>query len=642
MSKTLCRLAFALLAGLLLFLVASSVLPGISSHAEIAAAAPKPTKTPGPTATPAPQGGVLITAVYSDPYLTNEPEEAVQLQNVGAASVSIAGWKVSDNEGTVTFPAGASLGAGQKLWVAKTAARFKEEFGFNPGYEYGGNSDASVPDMTGTAPGFANTGDEVILLDASNNRKDVMVYDGGNRRESGWSGNTTVTRYDQGYFGLEGQLLYRKLVEATGLPVADTNTVADWAQTKDDNILGKKIQYPGWDLDEFFQTKDVTENVTIKYCVAPDHLYDCLIAEYNAATTSIKIEGYTLNSAQLVDALVNRLQAGVSVTILLEEEVVNGIEDQEKWACQQIEARGGQCWFMFTDDALDVHDRYNYQHSKFTIIDGVKLLTGSENLNGSALPADNKADGTSGNRGVYLVTNSPGLIAHFQTIYARDLDVANHKDIRRWNAATDSPPPGFVPDYNTGGIGYPVQFPTAFTASGTHSFEVVQCPENCLRQSDALLGLVAKAGAGDTVLVEQLYERKYWGPTSSNPTTDPNPRLEAYIAAAQRGATVKIILDSFYDDPADPRGNRNTCLYVNGKGLANLACRLGNPTGTGIHNKMVLVLDGAQGYAHTGSINGSENSVKDNREIAVQTASTPAYNYLKQVFDYDWSVSSAP
>ena len=244
MSKTLRRLAFALLVGLLLFFVASSVLPGILPDVKIVAAAPKPTKTPGPTATPAPQAGVLITAVYFDPYLTNEPEEAVQLQNVGTASVSIAGWKVSDNEGTVTFPAGASLGAGQKLWVAKTATRFKEEFGFNPGYEYGGNSDASVPDMTGTAPGLANTGDEVILLDASNNRIDVLVYDAGNKRESGWSGNTTVTRYDQGYFGLEGQLLYRKLVEATGLPVADTNTAADWAQTKDDNILGKRFSTP--------------------------------------------------------------------------------------------------------------------------------------------------------------------------------------------------------------------------------------------------------------------------------------------------------------------------------------------------------------------------------------------------------------
>jgi hypothetical protein len=51
---------------------------------------------------------------------------------------------------------------------------------------------------------------------------------------------------------------------------------------------------------------------------------------------------------------------------------------------------------------------------------------------------------------------------------------------------------------------------------------------------------------------------------------------------------------------------------------------------------MVLVLDGGQGYVHTGSINGSENSSKNNREFAVQVQSRAAYDYLAGVFWYDW------
>ncbi len=103
--------------------------------------------------------------------------------------------------------------------------------------------------------------------------------------------------------------------------------------------------------------------------------------------------------------------------------------------------------------------------------------------------------------------------------------------------------------------------------------------------------MVARAGSGDRVMVEQLYEYKYWGPTSSTPITDPNPSLEAYIAAARRDATVHILLDSAYNDPGDPCGNTATCNYVNSIASAeslDLACLLGNPTGTGIHNKMVL------------------------------------------------------
>jgi len=75
--------------------------------------------------------------------------------------------------------------------------------------------------------------------------------------------------------------------------------------------------------------------------------------------------------------------------------------DQQKWICQQIEEAGGEVWFMYNDDAADVHDRYNYQHGKWMIIDEEEevLLTGSENLNRSSMPADDKSDGTEGNRG---------------------------------------------------------------------------------------------------------------------------------------------------------------------------------------------------------------------------------------------------
>ena len=93
----------------------------------------------------------------------------------------------------------------------------------------------------------------------------------------------------------------------------------------------------------------------------------------------------------------------------------------------------------------------------------------------------------------------------------------------------------------------------------TFVFELVQSPENSLRDQDALLGLVNRAGAGDTILVQQLSERPYWGASASSPATDPNPRLEAYIQAARRGARVRVLLDKGLDDQ---RKNRETAFYV--------------------------------------------------------------------------------
>jgi len=591
---------------------------------------------------------VLITAVYYDTYAYDQPDEAFRLMNVSSTAVNLSGWTITDGstEGTITLQD--LLAPADSIWIACEAAAFAGEFGFNPDYEYCDETDPAVPNlaMSGTVA-LADDGDQLVLKDGEA-VVDSVVWEEADTENTGWSGPTVEPYGPTTAFAKEGQVLYRILDQGTGLPVADTDSAADWAQATDDSINGKKVQYPGWDLEEFFFPETFTEAATLTYAVAPDNIYDAVLDQINQATTSIFYEGYTFKNADLAKAIVARMTEyefpAMTVRILLEGEPVGGITDQEKWICQQIEDAGGEVYFMYNDSTGGVHDRYTYQHGKWMVIDGDTLLTGSENLNYSSMPADDKADGTEGNRGVWLITDAPSAIAHAMSVFEHDLDPANHKDIFRWTASDPTygaPTPGFTPDYSSGGTSYTVQFPKPLTMAGTFSFEMVQSPETSLRDADSLLGMVARAGAGDRVLVEQLYEYTFWGPTTSNPTDDPNPRLEAYIDAAQRGAEVRILLDSAFDDPGDVRGNTATCAYVNGlassEGL-DLACKLGNPTGTGIHNKMVLVDDGGQGYVHTGSINGSENSSKANREFAMQVQSNEAYAYLAEVFWYDWRV----
>ena len=110
-------------------------------------------------------------------------------------------------------------------------------------------------------------------------------------------------------------------------------------------------------------------------------------------------------------------------------------------------------------------------------------------------------------------------------------------------------------------------------------------------------------------------------------------------SSRRRGASVRILLDRFFDDPRDPRSNTATCITLNAVAAAeglDLVCRTGNPTGLGIHNKMALVrLNGAD-YVHVGSLNGTEVSHKLNRELALQFRSQDAYAYLAWVFGWDW------
>ena len=142
----------------------------------------------------------------------------------------------------------------------------------------------------------------------------------------------------------------------------------------------------------------------------------------------------------------------------------------------------------------------------------------------------------------------------------------------------------------------------------------------------------------------QLYEQLFWGSTSSNVIADPNPRLEAYIAAARRGAKVRVLLDAFFDnqDLDSPRSNLRTVEYLTAVAQAeslDLQARRRNPTGQGIHNKMVLAQIDGKGWAIIGSLNGGEVSAKLNREMALRVGSDEVYGYLADVFGYDWDVT---
>jgi phosphatidylserine/phosphatidylglycerophosphate/cardiolipin synthase-like enzyme len=451
-----------------------------------------------------------------------------------------------------------------------------------------------------------------------------------------------VRPYKGTNFAEPGQVLYRFLDEETGLPTQDTDTATDWAQSADDPWHGRRVRYPGWDLEQFFQPA-LGASGTVTVGIAPDNACQLAVNTIRLAEERIEVEAYTLEHYRLTTELVQKAQQGVTVTILLEGEPAGGMEDQELWACQQLHATGhGTCTFMFNDDEEDVYDRYTLLHAKFIIADRERLLLGSQNLTHAGLAGDDRDNGTGGSRGVVLVTDAPEIVARAVEIFQADCDPVNHSDVTNWAADNafgyGLPSPSFTPDPGEDWVTYTVQFPNLVAAPGTE-FELVTAPEAALRSSDGLLGLVARAGAGDAVYVEQLYEYRQWGDKVGD---DPNLRLEAYLSAARRGARVRILLNGgdFGIKGLSLSRNIEAAAYVNEIARAeelDLSAHLGDPTQYGIHNKMVLVDLGAEGkYTHVGSINGSEMSSKVNRETALQVRSNGLFDTLYAMFDYDW------
>jgi uncharacterized repeat protein (TIGR01451 family) len=593
---------------------------------------------------------VLIAAVLADGYVpSTEDDEAVQIVNAGSAPVDLTDWRLDDSGGDTSYASfgpslSAALDPGQSLWLAHSASDFYDSFGFRPDYETA-DTDPTVPDLDGYWPGYANGGDEVVLLDESGAIIDALIYGTGDPDEVGaahWSGATLD--YLDGARN-NGQIFARKRDPTPGNSqnLLDTNTEADWIESEspgaplyghvnEGDIYGKRVMYPAWTSERFSRTLRVTTTARLTVGVAPDNIYDTIVAELEQAQESMYIEGYALTNVHfgrvITDLIAGR---GLSVTVLLD--TASYSENREKWICQKIEEAGGQVYLMHN---LDETKRYRSQHSKFIILDERVVVIGSENYGYGAMPVDDKSDGTCGNRGAVLITDAEPVVEWALDIFRADAN-PERNDVARWGTRGFDPPPvGYTPPVTTGGgSGYSPLAPQPLTVEGEMFFEVIQSPETSLSFQEGLIGLLRRAGPGDTILVEMLDEDQHWGGASGNIADDPNPRLEAYIQAARDEATVRVLLD----EEISVGGNRETVDYLNAIAVTetlDLQARAQNPTGAGIHNKMVLARIGGKGYVFVSSINGTLSSNRLNRELGLLVQSDAAYEYLKRIFDFDW------
>ena len=646
------------------------------------------TSTPFLTATPTAgvASGVLIYMLHYTQYDTSTVgigDEAVRLINDTPDSIFVSNWRISNGPGYIELPSPVMLPAYGKIWIANRATTFRTWFGFSPDFEYGADTDPAVPQATATTGySFVDTGGVISLLNQGGGLEDTLVYKGGSTSAPGWSGPAVQPYLPAGQpaFTEAGQIFNRKLDQVTNLPVPDTNTKDDWAQDDDptgstptpgrefDDLTAKRLLRPGWALtdprnEDMAFTKSFTDtNVTTIFTMDPDNgfvpLHDLLVSE----TQAITIETYEWHNLELAQDVINAKNRGVLVQAFFDgNPCCSNLPDQETlWTAKQWENVGIPVYFWSGSPATtDDTYRYSNMHQKIIVVDRQWVVTGSDNFTYTSFPSDNKANGTAGNRGATVLTNSPSVVAYTLRMIANDTAVGRYPDLVRY-PGLGTPPPGYAPTPLPDMVGYTVLKPTPLVVTETENIEIIQSPDNALRDHDSLLGLVNKAGPGDDVMVVQAYERKYW---ESSVTIGPNPRLETYIRAARRGANVRILLDGFFEggDCTSNTHNPATLAYINGLGLPNLQAKLGIPTAgypmpagtpattpsptTGnIHAGRVYVSTqgGTKNYVSIASLNGSLNSSKNNREYGLQIQSNAAYTYYKDVFDVDWSRGFIP
>jgi len=571
---------------------------------------------------------VKISAVNFDTITPYEYDEAIEIINTSANTIDISNYAISDGAGNkIYFPSGVMISAGDRIWVSWQAYYFQKQFGFLPDFE-AVDTNATVPEMIGSWPGFANDGDEVFLYDSNNQVIDVVIYGNSNYSGSGWFGGPV--QLDPYAYAIEGQIIERDRLETNSGVENDTDTAADF----DDY----RTFYPG---QTHYTATSFTITGTLTAAASPDSNYQLLINEINNAATSIKIAVYDFENIYIANALVSALNRNVSVKVLLEGSPVGGISNQQKYITKMIEDNGGEVYYMITDANANIRNRYAYVHAKYAIFDSIKVLISSDNFGMTGHPVDNSY----GNRGWDILISNPSVAQYYEMVFDEDVS-QNHYDIFRYQASDPkygAPPPDFVPDTSIPAGSYsPLQPQQSFT--GIFTLEPVLSPDQSLMINHSFLYAINNAQT--SIDVEMLSMHTYWGPeTTGSPSTTPNILLEALINAARRGVSVRILLDSSYfnTDPNNPRDNDNTVSYVNSIATTEgipLAARLADLNGikvVKIHNKGMII---DHNKVIISSINGTQGSFKYNREAAIIIDSSDIANYYQILFDYDWNGGS--
>lgn len=594
----------------------------------------------------APPAQVLIAAAYIDSSISYEPDEAVLLWNVGHGAQPLAGWSLTAGAKHATFPLTSTLTLepGARLWCTANTAQFRQSFGTEAGCAWETADQAAL--LLQGELALANSGGALTLTDAAHAVIDVLLYANTSQQPVGWIG-APAELYTRGLATSSGQVWQRKLDPEAGLPV-DTDTAHDWAGDLADANWGRRVRQPGWGgwgREDGLWPPTGVDTGAWSVAIGPEGLYASLSQLLDGATQSIDLSLYTVEHPALAQLLAAVIRRGVQVRLLLDGAPPGGISDLQRWCVSEIAAAGGDVRYLaLADDAPGGYKRrYRFTHAKYGIVDGRRVFVGTENLTRDAMPLPSDQP-VGGRRGFYLFTDAAGVAESLRDLFALDWRPTLFADMHPYAPADPkygAPPAGFIlpeaPVYSVPDA----PFAETLHTEGGAEYALISAPENALRPDAGILALFATAGSGDEITLMQMYEDKYWGEGSSNPIADPNPRLEAAIAAARRGARVRLLLDSYFDDPDELRSNQATVEYVRSIAAAeglNLEARTGNPTAGGIHAKLVLVRLGAQRWSAIGSLNGGETSHKLNREVVLMVEQPAIYDRLYSVFEHDWLI----
>ena len=389
----------------------------------------------------------------------------------------------------------------------------------------------------------------------------------------------------------------------------------------------------------------------VKFGIGPDNNQSVLTSTIRSAKESLLINIYQFDNSEVAQAVIDRIEAGVAVSILLEGQPLGQLSADGKKVLSALQsamadAHSRQNHLYIMSSATSTGQlaskstrRYRYDHAKYIVIDESRVLVSSENFTGTG----HAKAGTVGNRGWEAVVDNTELAHDLINIFNTDID-ESFGDVRELPArlgTTDLP----VGKKNEGR-----KVPAIAAGRGEASdLKLIDSPNSL----DGLTTLIQSAR--NTLDLEFMSLPSNW----RTPVKGQSPLVTELIRAAQRGVRVRVLLndDTVFDksasasdpsddetDPPEPlKPNQVTVNLLQSIGSSehvSLSARIVDIKAVGItyiHNKGITV-DGTK--VLVSSINGTSNSIMNNREVGIILTSPDAAQYFGNAFAFDWAQSA--
>ncbi len=533
---------------------------------------------------------LIITEIYPNTNTKNEPDEYVAISNPLSHSVNIEGWSITDNEGKIIFPP-FEVASGETIYITRNALAFTEQISnvtakdIFPDFEYGLDSDSNVKQMQTEGKAFVlcNRGDEVILQDKNGKEVDVVIYGDSSYKGEDWRGEPLRN-------AREGMIFKR---------VQDTNQCESWILL----LFGASYHVP----EKFSFCGDATA------FVSPDCSFSVLQREIDNASSSLYVNLYQFENPYLMDLILDALNRGVNVYVLLEGSPVGGIKDEERYIVEKIKIRGGTV--RFSDEPF-------INHAKYAVIDNETTIIMTENWKYTGIPCNNSF----GNRGWGVVIRNAEVANYFKAVFIDDFyrgkDFSTEiwmedLETKRFFMSREIPKSSYVPVFEP------------LTINNDFTLIPVLAPDSAM-SNETILGTLDNAK--ENVYVQQFSTGRFWGEGD-------NTFIVALIEAAERGCEVKVLLDSKYLEGEN--NNDEVVSWLNEEAREenlSLEAKLADLDSLGlakIHNKG-LIVDGKEVIIT--SLNWNANSIY-NREAGVIVENDEIASFYEDIFFYDWNMT---